>query len=234
MDASNSWGQQQAAHPAMFQQQGQPTHEHQQALLEQHHRQAAQQQSQRQAMAALSMQYGQPSNWGTQQHSTSAQTANLATGGASQVQQPWGITMPQQGTSTQAAGHTMFGATQAQQASAMHPLMTQQGAMTHHPLAQSTQPSGQQLLPNTSQFSTPTQAINPLANLLAQQQQQHTTPTFNTPPSLNNPQSTTTAEALSLTHLAQNMDPTARKQLIQLLASHEPALTPVGAEVIVL
>ena len=53
-----------AAHPAMFQQQGQPTHQQQQALLEQHHRQAAQQQSQRQAMAALSMQYGQPSSWG--------------------------------------------------------------------------------------------------------------------------------------------------------------------------
>ena len=229
MDASNPWGQQQAAHPAMFQQQGQPTHQQQQALLEQHHRQAAQQQSQRQAMAALSMQYGQPSSWGMSmpQQCTSAQTANPATGGATQVQQPWGTAMPQQCASAQAASHTMFGAMQAQQASAMNPPMTQQGAMTHHLPTQSTQPSGQQLLPNTSHFPMPTQTVHPLANLLVQQQQ-HTTPTFNMSPTPNNPQSNTTAEALSLTHLAQNMDPTARKQLIQLLASHEPTMTTVG------
>ena len=223
MDAS--WGQQ-TAHPAMFQQQGQPTHA--QALLEQHHRaaaqQAAQQQNQRQTMAALSV---QPPSWGMPQQSISAQMANPATGATSQGQQPWGVTMPQQSTSAQTASHTMFGAIQAQQASAMHSLMAQQGAMTHHLPTQSTQPSGQQLFPQTSHFPTPSPSANPLANLFAQQQQ-HTTPTFSMPSTTSNPQSNTTAEALSLTHLAQNMDPTARKQLIQLLASHEPSLTPVG------
>ena len=225
MDAS--WGQQ-TAHPAMFQQQGQPTHA--QALLEQHHRaaaqQAAQQQSQRQTMAALS---AQPPSWGMPQQSTSAQMANPAPGATSQGQQPWGMTMPQQGTSAQTAqtaSHAMFGAMQAQQASATHSLMAQQGAMPHHLPTQSAQPSGQQLFPQASHFPTPSPTANPLANLFAQQQ--HTTPTFSMPSTTSNPQSNTTAEALSLTHLAQNMDPTARKQLIQLLASHEPSLTPVG------
>ena len=210
----------------MFQQQGQPTHP--QALLEQHHRaaaqQAAQQQNQRQTMAALSI---QPPSWGMPQQSTSAQTATPATGATSQGQQPWGMTMPQQSTSAQTASHTMFGAMQAQQASAMHSLMAQQGAMTHHLPTQSTQPSGQQLFPQTSHFPTPSPTANPLANLFVQQQQ-HTTPTFSMSSTTRNPQSNTAAEALSLTHLAQNMGPTARKQLIQLLASHEPSLTSVG------
>ena len=229
MDASNLWGQQHAAHPLVFQQQGQPTQQQQQALLEQHHRQATQQQSQRQAMAALSMQFMQPSGWGMNmpQHCTSAQTANQATGGATQVQQPWGMTMPQQCASAQTANQTTFGAMQAQQASAMSPTMTQQGAMTHTLLMQSAQLSGQQAHPNTTHFPTTTQTVQPLTNLLAPQQQ-HTTPTFNTTTTPSSPQSTTTAEALSLTHLAQNMDPTARRQLIQLLASHEPTMTSTG------
>ena len=229
MDASNLWGQQHAAHPLVFQQQGQPTQQQQQALLEQHHRQATQQQSQRQAMAAVTMQFGQPSGWGMNmpQHCTSAQTANQAAGGATQVQQPWGMTMPQQCASAQTANQITFGATQAQQASVMNPTMTQQGAMMHTVPMQSAQPSGQQALPNTTHFPMPTQTAHPLTNLLAPQQQ-HTTPTFNMTTTPNNPQSTTTAEALSLTHLAQNMDPTARRQLIQLLASHEPTMTSAG------
>ena len=150
MDASNLWGQQHAAHPLVFQQQGQPTQQ-QQALLEQHHRQATQQQGQRQAMAALSMRFMQPSGWGMNmpQHGTSAQTANQATGGATQMQQPWGMTMPQQCVSAQTANQTTFGAMQAQQASVMSPTMTQQGAMTHAPTMQSEQPSAQQAHPNT-------------------------------------------------------------------------------------
>ena len=192
MDAS--WGQQ-TVHPAMFQQQGQPTHA--QALLEQHDRaaaqQAAQQQSQRQTMAALS---AQPPSWGMPQQSTSAQMANPAPGATSQGQQPWGMTMPQQGTSAQTAqtaSHAMFGAMQAQQASAMHSLMAQQGAMPHHLPTQSAQPSGQQLFPQASHFPTPSPTANPLANLFAQQQ--HTTPTFSMPSTTSNPQSNTTAEA---------------------------------------
>ena len=229
MDASNLWGQQHAAHPLVFQQQGQPTQQQQPALLEQHHRQATQQQGQRQAMAAFSMQFMQPSGWGMNmpQHGTSAQTANQATGGATQMQQPWGMTMPQQCASAQTANQTTFGAMQAQQASAMSPTMTQQGAMTHTLPMQSAQPSGQQAHPNTTHFPTTTQTGQPFTNLLAPQQQ-HTTPTFNMTTIPNNPQSTTTAEALSLTHLAQNMDPTARRQLIQLLASHEPTMTSTG------
>ena len=138
-----------------------------------------------------------------------------------------GMTMPQQCASAQTANQTTFGATQAQQASAMNPIMAQQGAMTHTVPMQSAQPSGQQALPNTTHFPMPTQTAHPLTNLLAPQQQ-HTTPTFNMTTTPNNPQSTTTAEALSLTHLAQNMDPTARRQLIQLLASHEPTMTSTG------
>ena len=228
MDASNLWGQQHAAHPLVFQQQGQLT-QRQQALLEQHHRQATQQQSQRQAMAALSMQLMQPSGWGMNmpQHGTSAQTANQATGGATQMQQHWGTTMPQQCASAQIANQTAFGAMQTQQASAISPTMTQQGAMTHTLPMQSAQPSAQQAHPNTTHFPTTTQTSQPFTNLFAPQQQ-HTTPTFNMTTTPNNPQSTTTAEALSLTHLAQNMDPTARRQLIQLLASHEPTMTSTG------
>ena len=168
MDASNLWGQQHAAHPLVFQQQGQPTQQQQQALLEQHRRQATQQQSQRQAMAAFSMQFGQPSGWGMNmpQHCTSAQTANQATGGATQVQQPWGMTMPQQCASAQTANQTTFGAMQAQQASAMNPTMTQQGAMTHTVPMQSAQVSGQQVLPNTTHFAMPNRPLTPLPTSL--------------------------------------------------------------------
>ena len=160
-------------------------------------------------------------------HGTSAQTANQATGGATQMQQHWGMTMPQQCASAQIADQTTFGATQAQQASAMSPTMTQQGAMTHTLPKQSAQPSAQQAHPNTTHFPTTTQTTQPFTNLFAPQQQR-TTPTFNMTTTPSNPQSTTTAEALSLTHLAQNMDPTARRQLIQLLASHEPTMTSTG------
>ena len=181
MDASNLWGQQHAAHPLVFQQQGQPPRQQQQALLEQHHRQATQQQSQRQAMAALSMQFMQPSGWGMNmpQHGTSAQTANQATGGATQMQQPWGMTMPQQCASAQTANQTTFGAMQAQQVSDSYPTHAVRTAFR------------QQAHPNTTHFPTTTQTGQPFTNLLAPQQQ-HTTPTLNMTTTPNNPQSTTT------------------------------------------
>ena len=202
MDASNLWGQHRTAHLLLLQQQGHLTPQQQQALLEQHHRHAIQQQAQRQAMAALSMQYGQPATWG--------------------------MTMPQQCSSAQTANQATGGVTQAQQPSAMDATMTQPVGTMHTVPMRSPQHSAQQVFPNPAHLSFPAHTIHPFAHLLTPHQQQ-ATPTLNMTTTPSNPQSTTTtAEALSLTHLAQNMDPVARRQLIQLVASHEPTTTSPG------
>ena len=69
----------------------------------------------------------------------------------------------------------------ARSASLSHESTLDTARCTHHLPTQSTQLSGQRLLPNTFHFPMLTQTIHPLANLLVQQQQ-HTTPTFNMSP----------------------------------------------------
>ena len=147
----------------------------------------------------MSMQHGQPATWGT--------------------------TMPQQCSTTQAANQATFptvGGTQTHPTSTMDAATVQTIGMMH---AASQHASAQYIFPTQPQPSFPTHTTHPFANLLTQQLAQAP----NVPPTPSTSHATTTtAEALSLTTLARNMDPVARRQLIQLLASHEPTTTSIG------
>ena len=124
----------------------------------------------------------------------------------------WGSTMPQQCSTTQAANQATFptvGVTRTQPTSAMDAATAQTIGMMH---AAPQHSSAQYIFPNQPQPSFPTHTTHPFANFFTSQQAAQAP---NMPPT-------------SLTTLAQNMDPVARRHLIQLLASHEPTTTSIG------